>query len=173
MFKKFLNAFSSCWRIKDIRKKLLVTLGFLVALRFLAHIPLPGVNREVLKTIFSGNQFLGLLNIFSGGTLANFSVTALGLAPYINASIIFQLLGFMFPYFERLTREGEEGRRKIERYTKLATLPLAIFQSLGMYALFKNQGAIGGLPPVLLASLVASLTAGTFILICGGDLIRR
>ena len=173
MFKKLLSFFSSCWRIKDIRKKLLATLGFLVVLRFLAHIPLPGVNREVLKTIFSGNQFLGLLNIFSGGTLANFSVTALGLAPYINASIIFQLLGFMFPYFERLTHEGEEGRRKIERYTKLATLPLAIFQSLGMYALFKNQGVIGSLSPVLLASLVASLTAGTFILIWLGNLISE
>ncbi|MBP8591152.1 preprotein translocase subunit SecY [Candidatus Shapirobacteria bacterium] len=173
MFKKLLNVFSSCWRIKDIRKRLLSTLGFLVGLRFLAHIPLPGVNREILKTIFSGNQFLGLLNIFSGGTLANFSITALGLAPYINASIIFQLLSFMFPYFERLTREGEAGRQKIERYTKIASLPLAIFQSLGMYALFKNQGVIGSLPPVLLISLVTSLTAGTFILIWLGNLISE
>ena len=173
MIRKVWQAIASIWRIKDVRRRLIFTLTFLVVLRFLAHIPLPGVNLSILKRVFAGSQLLGLLNIFSGGTLANFSITASGLNPYINASVVFQLLSFVFPYFENLSKEGEAGRQKIEFYTKLATIPLAIFQSLGMYALLKNQGIIVSLDPLSLAALVAALTTGTFILIWLGSLISE
>jgi len=173
MIRKVWQAIASIWRIKDVRRRFIFTLAFLVILRFLAHIPLPGVNLSILKRVFAGSQLLGLLNIFSGGTLANFSITASGLNPYINASVVFQLLSFVFPYFENLSKEGEAGRQKMEFYTKLATIPLAIFQSLGMYALLKNQGIIVSLDPLSLAALVAALTTGTFILIWLGSLISE
>ena len=173
MIGKIWQTVASLWRIKDVRRRLIFTLVFLVVLRFLAHIPLPGVNLSILKRVFASSQLLGLLNIFSGGTLANFSITASGLNPYINASVVFQLLSFVFPYFERLSQEGEAGRQKLEFYTKLVTIPLAVFQSLGMYALLKNQGIIAPLDPLSLAALVAALTTGTFILIWLGSLISE
>ena len=173
MIQKIWQATVSIWRVKDVRRRLLFTLGFFVILRFWAHIPLPGVNLDILKKVFSGNQLLGLLNIFSGGTLSNFSITALGLNPYINASIVFQLLAFVFPRFEQLSHEGEMGRQKIERYTKMATIPLAIFQALGMYALLKNRGIISGLDPLSLVAFIATMTAGTFLLIWLGGLISE
>ncbi len=159
--------------MREVRNKLLFTLAVLVILRFFAHIPLPGVDVSVLQKIFASSQFLGLLNIFSGGTMSNFSVIALGLGPYINASIVFQLLSFVFPYFEQLSKQGEAGREKMERYTKLAAIPLAAFQSLGMYALLKNQGVIGSLPIFSLVTFVITLTGGTFLLVWLGSLVSE
>jgi len=173
MIQKIWKAITSLWRVKSVRRRLLFTFGFFTILRFWAHIPLPGVNVDVLKKVFLGNQFLGLLNIFSGGTLSNFSITALGLGPYINASIVFQLLSFVFPYFERLSHEGEGGRQKIERYTKITAIPLAVFQALGMYALLKGKGIIGGLDFLSLVAFISTMTAGTFLLIWLGGLISE
>jgi preprotein translocase subunit SecY len=170
---KILSTFINAWRIKELRKKLLFTTIIFVIFRFAAHIPVPGVDVLALRQLFSQSQLLGLLDIFSGGTLANFSIMALGLAPYINASIIFQLLTMVIPQLEALSKEGEYGREKINQYTRFLTVPLAAFQSLGMYALLKNQNIITALNPLSLISLVATVTAGTILLMWLGELISE
>src|SRR3989344_6057907 len=104
-----LTAVTNVWKVKDLRRKFLITLGILAIFRFLAVIPVPGIDRTALSQLFSGNQILGLLDIFSGGTLANFSIMALGLGPYINASIVLQLVTIIFPKLEALSKEGEFG----------------------------------------------------------------
>jgi preprotein translocase subunit SecY len=170
---KFLNTLSTSFRTPEVRNKILFTLGIFFVFRLLAHVPVAGVNVAQLKNIFSQNQFLGLLDIFSGGTLANFSIMALGLNPYINASIIFQLLTFVFPKLEELQKEGDSGRRKINQYTRLLTVPLALMQSVAMYALLRNQGVINVLNPIQLASFIVTMTAGTMLLVWLGELISE
>src|SRR5664279_214886 len=108
----FLNIFRTAFKTPEIRNKILFTALIFLAFRIFAHIPVAGVDVAQLKALFSQNQFLGLLDIFSGGTLANFSLMALGLNPYINASIIFQLAALVFPKIEELQKEGESGRQK-------------------------------------------------------------
>ncbi|MDP3724710.1 MAG: preprotein translocase subunit SecY, partial [bacterium] len=130
--------FAHAWRSHDVRQKILFTAAMLVVFRFAAHIPAAGINRAALQELFSGNQLLGLLDIFSGGTLINFSIISLGLNPYINASIILQLLTFVMPKLEELSKEGEYGRQKINQYTRLLTVPLGIVQAFGMYVLLRN-----------------------------------
>ena len=139
---KFLQPLTNALKIKDLRKKLLITIGIFTIFRFVAHIPVPGVDLNALKQLFGSNQLLGLLDIFSGGTLANFSIMALGLTPYINASIVFQLLTIIFPKLEELQKEGQLGREKLNQWTRLLTIPLATVQSIGMVALLKNQNII-------------------------------
>jgi preprotein translocase subunit SecY len=131
------------------------------------------VNLVQLRNLFSRNQFLGLLDLFSGGTLANFSIMALGLNPYINASIILQLLTMIFPKLEELQKEGEQGRRKINQYTRVITVPLAALQALGMYALLRSQSIITTLSPVLLISFILTMIAGTMLLVWLGELITE
>ncbi len=130
IFTKTLSTYLEAFKISEIRKKLIFTLAILFTFRLIAHITVPGVDKEVLKSFFSQNQFLALLDVFSGGTLANFSISALGLAPYINASIMFQLLGFVIPQIKELRKEGEYGRQKLAQYTRYTTVFLAILQSL-------------------------------------------
>lgn len=158
---------------EDIRQKLLFTAGVFLVFRIFAHIPVSGVDIASLARLFSQNQFLGLLDIFSGGTLANFSIMALGLNPYINASIILQLLTLVFPSLEQLSKEGEQGRTKINQYTRALTVPLALLQAVGMYALLRNQGIIGVLSPLFLISFVFTMTAGTMFLVWLGELITE
>ena len=126
---KILTPIINSLKVPEIRKKLLFTLGILFVFRLIAHIPVSGVNIDALRNLFSQNQFLGLLNIFSGGTLANFSILALGLNPYINASIILQLLTMVFPKLEAMQKEGERGREKINQYIRWLTIPLAALQA--------------------------------------------
>lgn len=168
-----LAIFRNSLKTPEVRKKLLFTAAIFIAFRIFAHIPVSGVNVVSLKHLFSQNQFLGLLDIFSGGTLANFSVMALGLNPYINASIILQLLTMAFPKLEELSKEGEQGRQKINQYTRLLTVPLAAVQAFGMYALLKNQGIIGQLNPIHLVSFIVTMTAGTMLLVWFGELITE
>lgn len=163
----------NAWKTPELRRKILFTLGIFVVFRLFAHMPIPGVDAQRLQSLFRQNQFLGLLDIFSGGTLANFSVIALGLNPYINASIILQLLTMVFPKLEELSKEGEYGKTKINQYTRMLTVPLSILQALGMYALLRNQGIIGNLPPAILASVVTTMTAGTLLLMFFGELITE
>ena len=139
---KIFAIFRSSIQTKEVRNKILFTAGIFIVFRLFAHIPVAGVDVASLKQLFSDNQFLGLLDIFSGGTLANFSLMALGLNPYINASIILQLLGMVFPKLEELAKEGESGRQKINQYTRYLTVPLACLQAVGMYALLRNQNII-------------------------------
>jgi preprotein translocase subunit SecY len=169
----FLATLRSAFVAPDIRRKLLFTLVVLVVFRLFAHIPVSGVNVANLKALFAQNQFLGLLDIFSGGTLANFSVMALGLNPYINASIILQLLTMVFPKLEEMQKEGDQGRQKMNQYTRFLTVPLAIVQAFGTYALLKNQGIIGNLDPLHLISFVVTMTAGTVFLVWLGELISE
>ncbi|MBI3956188.1 preprotein translocase subunit SecY [Candidatus Gottesmanbacteria bacterium] len=159
------------WKVPELRRKILITGGIFVIFRLFAHIPIPGVDTAKLASLFAQNQFLGLLDIFSGGTLVNFSVMALGLNPYINASIILQLLTIVFPKLEELSKEGEYGREKINQYTRLITVPLAALQSIGMYALLKNQGIVGVGDPFTLISLILTMTAGTVFVMWLGELI--
>jgi preprotein translocase subunit SecY len=165
--------FSKSIKTPDVRKKLLFTAGIFIVFRIFAHIPVAGVNLAALKALFSQNQFLGLLDIFSGGTLANFSVMALGLNPYINASIILQLLTMVFPKLEALSKEGESGRQIINQYTRILTVPLAALQSIGMYALLRSQGIIPTLNIINIISFMATMTAGTMLLVWLGELISE
>ena len=114
------------WKIKDVRNRLLFVIALLVIFRAVSHIPIPGVNVENLKNFLAGNQIFGLLDIFSGGTIQNFSIVMLGVAPYITASIIIQLLTMIVPRLEEITKEGESGQQKINLYTRWLTVPLAI-----------------------------------------------
>ncbi len=156
-----------------LRKKLLITIGILALFRFIAHIPVPGVNLGLLRSFFAQNQLLSLLDIFSGGTLANFSVVALGLNPYINASVMMQLLTLVIPQLEELQKEGEYGRSKINQYVRIATIPISLIQSLGMYGILRSQNIISNLPPLTLIALIVSMVAGTMIMIFLGELINN
>ena len=169
----FLTALSNSWKTPELRRKIVITLVLFVVFRLFAHIPIPGIDRVKLASLFSQNQFLGLLDIFSGGTLVNFSVLALGLNPYINASIILQLLTIVFPKLEELSKEGDFGREKINQYTRFITVPLAIVQSIGMYLLLRNQGIVQTLNPLTLISIVLTMTAGTIFVMWIGELITE
>lgn len=170
---KILAIFKNSIKSPDVRKKFLFTGFIFVVARVFAHIPVPGVNIAQLQSLFTQNQFLALLDVFSGGTLANFSVMALGLNPYINATIILQLLTMVFPKLEELQKEGEAGRQKVNQYARIMTVPLAVLQAIGMYALLRNQGIIVNLNPFNLLSLVITMTAGTMLMVWMGELITE
>ena len=161
------------WGTPEVRRKVLFTLGMLLVYRLLAHIPVAGIDREALRQLFAGSQLLGLLDIFSGGTLANFSLIALGLGPYINASIIVQLLTMVFPKLEELSKEGEFGREVINQYTRLLTVPIAILQGFAMYSLLRSQSVIGTLDIFSLLALIVTMTAGTILSVWLGELITE
>jgi len=160
-------------KVKDIRQKLLITLGLLAVFRIASHIPIPGVNIDALKQLFAQNQLLGMLDLFSGGGMQNFSVVTLGLNPYINASIIMQLLTMVFPKLEELSKEGEYGREKINQYTRYITFPLACFQAYGMYFWLSRQGIVSAMSPLPLLSLVLTMTGGTIFLMWLGELLSE
>ncbi|MBM5790041.1 preprotein translocase subunit SecY [Candidatus Parcubacteria bacterium] len=168
-----MNTLLRIWKIKEIRNSIGFVILMLILFRVAAHIPVPGVAADALQNLFSSNQFFGLLNIFSGGTLENFSVVAMGVAPYITSSIIFQLLGMIIPAMEEMQKE-EHGRQKINQWTRLATVPLAIIQSYGLILLlsqstpvFQNPGASTMLFAIL------TMTAGTVFLMWIGELISE
>jgi preprotein translocase subunit SecY len=157
----------------SVRKKILITAVILIVFRLAAHIPAAGIDKATLTALFAGSPLLSLLDVFSGGTLANFSILALGLNPYINASIILQLLGYVVPSLEELQKEGEYGQEKINQYTRLLTVPLAALQAFGMYALLKGQHVLPNLGPLQLLSLVITMTAGTVFAVWLGELISE
>jgi len=158
---------------QQLKKKAFFTLLIFLFFRIFAFLPVSVINLTKLRLLFSQNQFLSLLDIFSGGTLVNFSVMALGLNPYINASIILQLLSVVFPQLEKLAKEGEYGRFKMNQYTRFLTVPLTIVQSIGIFVLLKNQKIIGTLSPIEFFSFILTLVAGTFILVWFGELISE
>ncbi len=173
MISKITDFFYKSIKSPAVRKKILITAVILVFFRFAAHIPAAGIDRTSLRVLFGGSALLSLLDVFSGGTLANFSVMALGLTPYINASIIMQLLTFVVPRFEELSKEGEFGQEKINQYTRFITIPLSVFQAFGMYMLLKSQGVIQGLSALSLVALVVTMVAGTMLAIWMGELITE
>jgi preprotein translocase subunit SecY len=173
MLKSVFNFFSKAFKSPDVKKKILITAAILIVFRLAAHIPASGIDRASLSALFLGSPLLSLLDVFSGGTLANFSIMALGLNPYINASIILQLLTFVVPSLEELSKEGEYGQEKINQYTRFLTVPIACLQAFAMYSLLKNQGVIGDLSALSLLSLVLTMTGGSLLAVWLGELISE
>lgn len=171
--KKILEKVKLIFRDPELKKKILFTFFIFFVFRLFAFLPVPAIDLEKLRALFAGNQFLSLLDIFSGGTLINFSVMALGLNPYINASIVMQLLTIMIPSLEQLSKEGEYGRHKINQYTRYLTLPLTIIQGIGIFVLLRNQNIIDALSPLEFFSFVLTMVVGTYILVWFGELISE
>lgn len=161
------------YKIPEIRNKILFTLFIIFIFRILSHIPVPTVDVNSIRAFIQNNQLLGLFDLFSGGGLKNFSIVTLGLAPYINASIIIQLFTTVIPSLEELSKEGEYGREKINQYTKFLTFPISILQSFGFYSLLKSQGVLPSLNTLDTITVVASMVAGTYILLWIGDLVTE
>ncbi len=162
------------WKIKDLRNRILFVLAMLVIFRFIAHIPIPGVNIEALEKLFSSNQVLGLMNIFSGGSMQNFSIVMMGIAPYITSSIIFQLLGMIVPKIEEMQKE-ESGRQKINMWTRWATVPLSALQAYGMITLLRRSSyqILGDVSSFKMFTMILTITAGTIFLMWIGELITE
>ncbi|MBU0978963.1 MAG: preprotein translocase subunit SecY [Patescibacteria group bacterium] len=158
---------------RPLRKKLLFTLSVIFFYRALAHVPVPGVDVAQLGSIFAGNQFLSLLNVFSGGTLSRFSVMAVGINPYITASIIFQLAGMVIPSLKELQKDGESGREKVNQYTRLASVPLAIVQSISVLMLLRSQGLLSTQDPMTIVVMILTLVAGATVLMWLGELVSQ
>ncbi len=157
----------------ELRKKLLFTASIFLVFRFLAHVPVPGVNVVQLRALFADNQFLSLLNIFSGGTLANFSVMAVGISPFITASIILQLSGMVIPALKEMQKDGEAGREKINQYTRFLSVPLAVVQSLSVLALLRQQSLLESSDPISLIAMILTLVAGAMVITWLGELISE
>lgn len=170
----WLDRLSQFWKARDLRNSILFILGMLVIFRFAAHIPIPGVNLENLRAFFSSNQILGLMNVFSGGTMENFSVVALGVGPYITASIIFQLLAMIIPKLEEIMKD-EGGRERINQCTRYLAIPLAALQSYSMIQLLRQSSRpiITGMSPMALFTTIITMTAGTMFLMWIGELISE
>ncbi|HJV33248.1 MAG TPA: preprotein translocase subunit SecY [Patescibacteria group bacterium] len=165
---------SLLWKQKDLRNSLLKVFGILVVFRIAAHIPIPGVDLTNLRNFFQSNQLLGLMNVFSGGTLDNFSVVALGVGPYITASIILQLLTMIVPQLEELSKDGEQGQRKINQYTRVLAVPMAFLQGYGMISLLKqSSGVLTNLDPFHILTVMLTMTAGTIFMMWLGELANE
>ncbi|HSX48777.1 MAG TPA: preprotein translocase subunit SecY [Candidatus Saccharimonadales bacterium] len=173
MFQSIAQFFVKSAKSEVVRKKILITLIILVFFRLIAHIPVAGVDRKSLQALFAGSPLLSILDVFSGGTLANFSIMALGLNPYINASIILQLLGYVIPSLEELQQEGEYGQEKINQYTRFLTVPLAAVQGIGAYLLLHGRGILPNFGPLELIAFVLTIIAGTMIALWFGELITE
>ena len=171
MFEKLRQA----WQTKEVRNGLIFVIIMLVIFRVAANLPLPGIDTAALRRLFDNNQVLGLLNMFSGGTIRNFSVVALGVAPYITASIIFQLLGMIVPRIEEIQKEGESGQRRINHWTRLLTVPLAIIQSFSLFALMRQSQVqiLTDTSALHIVAIVCAVTAGTVFLMWLGELISE
>ncbi|MDP2838031.1 MAG: preprotein translocase subunit SecY [Candidatus Moranbacteria bacterium] len=168
------ETFFNIFRVRELRNKILFILALLVVYRLIANIPLPGVDVLALKRLFEQNAFLGLLNIFSGGGLSNISIVLLGVAPYITASIIMQLLTTLVPSLERLYKEeGEQGRQKFNMWTRWLTVPLAALQSFSMLSLLRSQNILGSMDTGTMVIIIVSATAGTIFLMWLGELITE
>jgi preprotein translocase subunit SecY len=163
------------FRAPDIRRKILFTLGILLIFRVLTNVPVPNVNTTQLQNLFNTNQLLGLLDLFSGGGLATASIVGMGVNPYINASIIMQLMQGVIPSLGDLAREGEYGRNRLNQYTRLLTVPLAFAQGYGFTVLLQNAGVLASQPffSFQTISLLLSFTAGTILLMWLGELISE
>ena len=169
-----IDAFS----LPDLRAKILFTLGMLALYRFVAHIPIPGIDQFQLDNLFRNNQLLGFLDLFSGGALSRMSIVALGVFPYITASIVIQLLTPVIPTLQQISREGESGRAKMNRFVHWLTVPIAISQAIGQLVLLQQSNVlttVGYSGPALLPTLAAiiSMTAGTMFLVWLGELITE
>ncbi len=176
-----IQAVRSAFALPDLRKKILYTFLILAIYRLFSHVPVPGVNAGALEDLFASNQLLGLLDLLSGGAMANFSIMAMGVYPYITATIILQLLTPIIPALQNLQKEGEQGRNKLNRYGWYMTVPLAILQAYGQAVLMTQMS--GGVPildqfgfrtaPVTTVAILMTMTAGTLFAVWLGELISE
>src|SRR5438445_4504902 len=168
-----LEAIGNALRIPELRRKILFTLGLFLVFRILAHIAVPGADKAALDKLFNTNAFLGLLDLFSGGGLSTFSIIAMGVNPYINASIIMQLMTVVSTRMKELSKEGEFGRRKITRWTRWLTVALGLLQAWGLTLVFSRQGVLTNLNWFGIVEIMVTLTAGTVMLMWFGELITE
>ncbi len=168
---KVITFLQKAYNTEGLRKRLWFTAAIFFVFRLLAHIPVPAVNLTQLNALFAGNDFLSLLNVFSGGTLANFSVAAVGINPYITASIIMQLGAMVFPQLKEMQKDGEAGKEKVNQYTRLLTVPLAIVQSISVLALLRSQQLLEASDPVTIVTMILTLVAGALIVMWLGELV--
>jgi len=175
--KRFLDTIRHIWAINDLRTRILYTLGFLAAYRFGSYVVLPGIDPTLIKSSSADASLAGLIDIFAGGAFSRASVFALGIMPYISASIVVQLLGMAYPPFQKLQKEGESGRNKLNQYTRWLTIIITAAQAIGFLINFKNQypqaiiGSPGVLNPTFILSSLFLLTAGTMFVMWLGEKI--
>ncbi len=170
---RLIQALFDAFSLPDLRRRLLFTIGMLVVFRFIAHVPLPGVDLAALQQLFERNQLLGMLDLFSGGAMRNFSVAAMGVYPYITASIVMQLLVPVIPALRNLSQEGEAGRNRVNQFTHWLTVPLAALQGYAQLALMRSQGAVAQAAALPTVAIILSMTAGTVFLVWLGELITE
>ncbi len=173
---QLIQSMMDAWRVPDLRAKILFTLGMLVIFRFVAQVPVPGVDTQALSQAFDQQALLGFLDLFSGGALANLSVAALGVYPYITASIVMQILTPAIPSLKAISQEGEYGRQRINQFTHWLTVPIAFLQSWGQLTLLRQSGVLPGVDFGLnlpTAAMLTSMVAGTLFLVWLGELITE
>jgi len=170
---RLLQAMIDAFSLPDLRRRILITFGILVIFRFISHVPLPGVNPDALQELFDSNALLGMLNLFSGGAMKQFSVASMGVYPYITASIIMILLVPVIPRLQALSQEGESGRNKINLITHWLMVPLAGLSGYGQLVLMQRAGAVDPTNMILTVTIVVSLIAGTVFLVWLGELITE
>lgn len=174
MFSAFLKKLSRALKDSTLRNRILFILGALLVYRALATIPVPGVDTFALQNFFANNEFLGLLNILSGGGLANLSIMLLGVGPYITSSIIMQLMTVVFPQVKAMqTEEGEVGRAKFVQWSRMLTVPFAVMQGIAFIFLLQSQGIIGALEPLMLVTNILVVAAGSIFLMWIGELMTE
>jgi len=170
---RLLQAMFDAFSLPDLRRRILITIGILVIFRFVAHIPLPGVDQTALQALFERNALLGMLDMFSGGAMRRLSVAAMGVYPYITSSIIMMLLVPVIPRLNALSREGETGRNKINLITHWLVIPLAAIQGYGQLVYLQREGVLASTVPLAMTAMVLSMVAGTIFLVWLGELITE
>lgn len=173
MLNQIFDFFKKAVDTPDVRRKILMTAAIVAFYRFAAHVPAAGMDRETLRELFTGSTFLSLLDIFSGGTLANFSIMALGLSPYISVSIIMQMMTKVIPQLEELSKEGQYGQEKINQYTRMLTVPLAVLQAVAMFIFLRSQGVIINNDVLSMFALIVTMTSGAILAVWLGELITE
>ncbi len=170
---RLIQAMLDAFRLPDLRRRILFMIGLVIVSRFVAHVPLPGVNAEALREMFDNNALLGMMDMFSGGAMRNFSVAAMGVYPYITSTIILQLMQPVIPALQNLAQEGEAGRDKMNRISHWLTVPLAGISGYGQMILLQNSGVLASTDTLSTVTMVISLIAGTIFLVWLGELITE
>ncbi len=170
---RLLQAMIDAFRLPDLRRRILFTFGMLVVFRFIAHVPLPGVDAGALRELFTSNAMLGMLDMFSGGAMRNFSVAAMGVYPYITASIIMTLMTPVIPRLQAIAQEGEAGRNRINRITHWLMIPLAGIAGYGQLVLLQRQGIVESAEALPTVAMICAMVAGTVFLVWLGELITE
>ena len=170
---RLLQAMLDAFHLPDLRRRILFTLGMLVVFRFVAHVPLPGIDATALQQVFASNALLGMLDMFSGGAMRNFSVAAMGVYPYITASIIMMLLVPLIPRLQALSQEGESGRHRVDQITHWLMIPLGAIQAYGQLIYLQREGVFASSGPLPMVAMVISMIAGSVFCVWLGERITE